>query len=395
MLRDAPDGLVGATPLLARPGDLSQLTVNATAGSRPRKAVAHKPFDICSAGLYDNELLEDLDFPDYESFCLELFGCQPGLSRVAGVPFSGTRKGDPVHFFPWKETELGMGLEYIQSLHERVKKKLTGTMYVVAPDSRCDPGLFVSLVKFQRLTVFILRVPYSVIEALHDREFRLIDQPAKLSDVNDALDAYGFDFVQPPEVEAKFWRSAGYVRGRVDSFMRGGLDPDDFDEQPEAGRNDLAMVMLDPKYNGNWFNLHHHYEGTGKQKVLVSHHCFGQDLAEAEWEFSLPASVFGDEFMVIYVDTHGNERAETISVADLPGRRPRSRAAAKPHKQKPIKASANRTKTIRGTKRTKTSTTRDPRRSSNGVVPKKTKPVRKGVGTTTRTKRRPASTKSA
>jgi len=160
---------------------------------RKRKAVRHKPFDVCSAGLYDNELLERLDFPDYESFCLELFGCQPARSQLAGLLFSGTRKGDPVHFFPWDETELGMGLEYIESLHERVKKKLTGTMYVVVPDSRCDPGLFVSLVKFERLTVFILRVPYSVIEALHDREFRLIDQPATLSDVNDALDAYGFE----------------------------------------------------------------------------------------------------------------------------------------------------------------------------------------------------------
>ena len=35
MLRDASDGLVGAPPLLARPSELSQLPVNATAGSRP------------------------------------------------------------------------------------------------------------------------------------------------------------------------------------------------------------------------------------------------------------------------------------------------------------------------------------------------------------------------
>ena len=184
------------------------------------------------------------------------------------------------------------------------------------------------MVKFERLTVFILRVPYSVIEALHDREFRLIDQPARLSDVNDALDAYGFDFVQPPAVETKFWRSRGNVYGRIDSFMRGGLDPDDFGGLPDAGRSDLAMVMLDPKYNGSWFNLHHHYDG----KVLVSHHWFGQDLAEADWTFSLPAKVFGGEFMVIYVDTHGNERAEAIEISGLPGRRPPASAPkAKPN----------------------------------------------------------------
>jgi hypothetical protein len=35
MLRVASDGLVGAPPLLTRPSDLNQLSVNAGVGSRP------------------------------------------------------------------------------------------------------------------------------------------------------------------------------------------------------------------------------------------------------------------------------------------------------------------------------------------------------------------------
>jgi site-specific DNA-methyltransferase (adenine-specific)/adenine-specific DNA-methyltransferase len=300
---------------------------------RDRKRVGHRPFEICAAGLYDNQLLENQDFTDYESFCLELFGCQPDHFDVAGVSMSGTRKGDPVHFFPWNETDLVLGLEYLESLHERVAKLLTGSLYVVVPDSRCDPGLFVSLVTFEQLTIFILRVPYSVIEALHDRAFSLIDQPASLSDVNDALDAYGFDFVQPPDVGARFWRSKGKITGRIDTFARGGLDPDDFTELPNYGRADLAMVMIDPRYNGSWFNLHHHYEG----KELTSHHWFAESLEEAGWSFSLPEKVFGAEFMVIYVDAHGNERAEVVTVDSLPQRQPAVRSGKRVNKRRSIK----------------------------------------------------------
>lgn len=288
---------------------------------RGRKRVPHRPFEVCAAGLYDNKLLENQDFSDYESFCLELFGCQAARFEVAGVPMSGTRKGDPVHFFPWNQTDLILGIDYLESLHDRIDKLLTGSLYVVVPDSRCDPGLFVSLVTFENLTIFILRVPYSVIEALHDRTFRPVDQPARLSDVNDALDAYGFDFVQPPEVEAKFWRSGGNVWGRIDTFERGGLDPDELEELPERGRQDLAMVMIDPKYNGNWFNLHHHYDG----EKLISHHWFGETLGESGWVFNLPEDIFGAEFMVVYLDAHGNERAEAISLDGLPRRRPAAR----------------------------------------------------------------------
>ena len=52
-------------------------------------------FDLCTAGLYDNDLLEKLSFPEFEVFCLDLFGCRPQKHTISGVPMAGTRRAHP------------------------------------------------------------------------------------------------------------------------------------------------------------------------------------------------------------------------------------------------------------------------------------------------------------
>ena len=78
-----------------------------------------------------------------------------------------------------------------------------------------------------------------------------------------------------PEVEVTL-REDGERRSTaaVDSFMRGGLDPDDFPELEDAGRLDLAMVLVDRDYDGDVFR--------------VSDHFFGDELEGIGWTFSLP-----------------------------------------------------------------------------------------------------------
>jgi hypothetical protein len=72
------------------------------------KPTAPKPFTLCAAGQYDNELLEKLPFERWEPLCLELFGCRAEPHGIGGVPMSGKRKNDPVHTFPFHETEAEM-----------------------------------------------------------------------------------------------------------------------------------------------------------------------------------------------------------------------------------------------------------------------------------------------
>ena len=269
-------------------------------------------FELCTAGLYDKDLVEGMDFDGFKAFCLELFNCRADEQKIGGIQMAGTRKGAPVHFFPFKETNAEMGREYIESLHGRLKGKVTGEVYVVAPVTACDPGLFEDVVAIEKMTFFILRVPYSVIEALHGRRFKLLDQPFSEQMLNDPMDTFGFDFMQLPEVKSSYSKTATHVRGFIAKFMRGGLDPDEHDELEDGGRLDLAMVLIDRDYDGEVFR--------------VSDYFFGDQLEDADWTFSLPLTDCGERLLFIYMDTHGNELRETIEKEKL--RAPRKARAA-------------------------------------------------------------------
>lgn len=271
-------------------------------------------FDVCAAGLYDNTLLEQLPPDEYTAFALELFGCRPETHAVGGIEMAGTRSGDPVHVFPYTETDADMGHEYFESLEERLRDLHSGPFYVIAPASRCDPGLFADVVDVGAITFFILRIPYSVIEALHQRHFETLRQPTEASAINDPIDAFGFNFVRPPEVVASHKNVRDSLTVEIKSFFRGGLDPDDRDSVENAGRGDLAMVMVDRNWDGAIFQ--------------ISDYWFGDALADTGWMLSLPLSECGTRVLVIYIDTHGNERRESLDVAALRKRPAKKKASA-------------------------------------------------------------------
>lgn len=281
-------------------GKLAIYTAQRRLLAREGKAVDNpqiQPFELCHAGLYDNALLEGLDFDEFTSFALHLFGCRPQPHMIAGVPMSGTRKGSPVHVFPFQGTEMVMGEEYIESLHERIGAKVSGPVYVIVPAANCD--LFRDLFEIGSCTYFVMQVPYSVIEALHDRAFQLIGQPVALAEVNDAIDSYGFDFIELPEAVVLYERDGGHLVGHISEFRRGGLDPDDFATRDDQGLGDLALVLIDPKYDGEAFR--------------VGHVAFGADLAKRDWTFRVPLN-HSEQAFVILMDTHGNELRQLIDV---------------------------------------------------------------------------------
>ncbi|MGN6187888.1 MAG: site-specific DNA-methyltransferase [Conexibacter sp.] len=278
-------------------------------------SAAERPgFELCTAGLYDNDLVESLSFEGFQSFCLELFNCRAEPHAIAGIEMAGTRKGAPVHFFPFQAApDTEMGREYIESLAGRLKGKVTGEVYVVAPVTACDPGLFEDVVVVGKMTFFILRVPYSVIEALHGRRFKLLDQPFSEQMLNDPMEAFGFDFMQLPEVDVTYGKTATELQGTVSSFMRGGLDPDELPELEHAGRLDLAMVLVDRDHDGEVFS--------------VSDYFFGDQLEDTGWSFTLPLSKCGERLLVVFMDTHGNEFRETVELATVKGPARTTRAA--------------------------------------------------------------------
>jgi DNA modification methylase len=290
---------------------------NGKAGSNGKtaKAPSPQPFDLCTAGMYDNRLLEGLDFESYKRFCLDLFECHQEAFKIGGITFAGRRKGEPVHLFPFNVApELQMGVEYLESLHKRLKGKVSGAVFVVVPITHCDPGLFADVFPLGNILFFVLRVPYSAIQALHGKPFKVLDQPFSEADLNDPIDTFGFDFVQLPEVAARYVVAEDRLHVVVSSFKRGGLDPDDFAALEEKGRLDLAMVMVDRNYDGDVFR--------------VSDHFFGDQLEDDGWMFSLPLKGAGKRFFVVFMDTHGNELREPVEIAKV-------KRGAKPRVKKP------------------------------------------------------------
>jgi DNA modification methylase len=287
--------------------------------ARSKKATAVvakvRPFHLCTAGMYDNSLLEALGFESYKRFCLDLFECRAEQFKIGGITFAGRRKGEPVHVFPFNVApDLLMGVEYLESLHKRLKGKVSGAVFVVVPITHCDPGLFADVFPIGTILFFILRVPYSAIEAIHGRPFTVLDQPFSEADLNDPVDTFGFDFMQLPEVHTRYVVSDDRIHIIMNSFKRGGLDPDDFDSLEEKGRLDLAMVMVDRNYDGEIFR--------------VSDYFFGDQLEDEGWMFSLPLQGGGPHFLVIFMDIHGNELREVIEIATV-------KVGAKPRVKKP------------------------------------------------------------
>jgi DNA modification methylase len=272
------------------------LSSGASSGSKGRssrrKTVAPKvhPFDLYTAGMYDNSLLEGLDYESYKRFCLDLFECRQEQSRIGGITFAGRRKGEPVHLFPFNlAPELQMGADYLESLHERLKGKVSGAVFVIVPITHCDPGLFADVFPLGKILFFVLRVPYSAIEAIHGRPFKMLDQPFSEADLNDPVDTFGFDFMQLPEIDARYVVNGDRLHVVINSFKSGGLDPDDFDMLEEKGRLDLAMVMVDRNYDGEVFR--------------VSDYFFGDQLEDDGWMFSLPLKGGGTYFFFVFMDT--------------------------------------------------------------------------------------------
>jgi DNA modification methylase len=250
------------------------------------------PFEVCHAGLYDNALLEQLPPEGFRAFTLDLFGCKPEDFSIAGVPMAGRRKGDPVHVFPFDKVEGDLDEGYIDTLHQRIGSQVDQSVYVIVPEARCDPGMFQDVVEHGATRYFLLRVPYSVIELLHERDFQLTSQPSALNQVNDALDAYGFDFIEPPEVDLTVDPSDANLSISIDAFRRGGLDPDDAPALDDAGRGDLAMVLVDDAY--------------GPPEFRLAEHHFGETLHDGGWTFKVDHKP-GATVMLVFIDIFGNE----------------------------------------------------------------------------------------
>ena len=253
-------------------------------------ALQPSPFKVYNAGLYDFSRLRALPWQDWRFFALELFGCRDEPHSVGGLAVDGKLKGSSVLVFNHLE-QPGQRIDEntIREIHAAVGKSVGRRFYVIAPRATFD--FQQDYVEMDDTRYYALRIPYSVIREIHARSFTELRQPRDAGHVNDTVDAVGFDFISPPEVDVELtstdpgeavltisgFKSRGRHQGRVTT----------------GGFETLSMVLLDCDYNGEMFSFDEvHYADA---------------LSAAEYSISLAKIREGATVLAVLLDIYGNE----------------------------------------------------------------------------------------
>lgn len=275
------------------------LTLRRGIGNKGRQ-LKPKPFTFYNAGLYDFSTLSALPWEDWKFFALRLFGCREEAHQIGGIHLQGKLRGASVLVFNHHENEgKRIDEETIRDIHAAVGNKIGRRFFVIAPRAVFD--FQQDYIDLDGVRYYALRIPYSFINELHRRDFTALLQPGDEADVNNVVEAWGFDFIRPPKVD---WTvGIGKPKGELieSAFLHvkrfstyAGLTG----EGSNSGLESLSMLMLDYDFNGEVFDL---------DSVF-----FGHQLEETGWRAWFPAEELGDSVMAVFIDSHGNEAREMI-----------------------------------------------------------------------------------
>jgi len=188
----------------------------------------------------------------------------------------------------------------MQELHRHIGSKARDEFYIIAPASRVT--FLEDYLDHGNTRYYILRIPYSIIDELHDRPFEQIRQPVDETEINNTVEAVGFDFIIPPTVKARY----SVEHGNGELFEAATITIKEFTSEamtkkPRHFENHetLSMVMVDYDYKGNG-------EGIFDLDAVF----YRDDIEKDGWKVRLDATQFGEKIMIIYMDIFGNELRE-------------------------------------------------------------------------------------
>jgi DNA modification methylase len=279
------------------------------------KPVKAKPFTVNNAGLYDFARLKELAWDGWRATALMLFQCQDSPHKVAGIELDGYRNGDDVLVFNYRQGG-GVVSDYgfIDDLHSQVGSRLGARFFIIAPAASVT--FLEDYIEKGRTRYYILRIPYSIVNELHNRDFSALLQPVDESKVNETVEAVGFDFIRQPKVECRY-----FIRPRAGELLRDAVVKIViFKSQAMAkgasqrgNLETLSMVLVDYDYP---------YDPTRKGKeppppFELDAVFYAGDIEAADWEVRLPLNALGNHVMLIYLDIYGNEYTEIKAAADF------------------------------------------------------------------------------
>ncbi|MHB8122188.1 MAG: site-specific DNA-methyltransferase [Desulfuromonadaceae bacterium] len=300
--------------------------------SEKNKPYKGKTFTLFNAGIYDNSAILDMDWEHYREFVIKLFDVRDEPHKINGFEVDGYIGVDSAWVWNYPEQKsLSMDEEFVASLHKTMNGKAGDRLYVIAPV--VSFSFMMDEIRHGGTTYTFLKVPISVltrlIENKQDGAFR---QPISEADVNEVIDAVGFDFISQPVVKWKCLRlepegGGLFAHGKKDYVIRLAdfrsdtlaSSPDDF-ERFET----LSMVLVDYDFDGSVFDL----DLVFWAEDLVSSELKRSDsqatgsftdraAACKQLDIRIPEDKATDKMMVIFVDKYGNEKKQVLNRKDF------------------------------------------------------------------------------
>jgi len=269
------------------------------------KPLKPKPFTLYHAGLYDFAMLKKLPWPEWRKFALLLFNCRDDKHRVSGLELDGYKGRSDVLVFDYQK-EGGVVLDYgfIDDLHSMIGSKIGSQFFIIAPAASVT--FLEDYIDKGTVRYYILRIPYSIINELHSKDFEAIKQPIDESQVNDTVDAVGFDFIRQPKVECAYSieklkdQLLEYAVIKIKTFKSEAMLKG---ASQLENRESLSMIMVDFDYDGEIFNLDKSY--------------YASEIEKNGWKVLLPVENIKKQIMIIYLDIYGNEYREIKTLQDF------------------------------------------------------------------------------
>ncbi|HYN82780.1 MAG TPA: site-specific DNA-methyltransferase [Gemmatimonadaceae bacterium] len=288
--------------------------------------VPAKGFALYRAGVYDMATIKALPWADYRPFVLKLFGVRAHQHARYGFEldgYIGTHSALVWNYPDHKRFTLDYG--YVDDMHRTLRGKPGECFYVIAPVVAM--AFVEDEVMRDETTYVFLKVPLSVLLRLIERKVpAALIQPAKEEDVNEVIDAVGFDFISQPQV---VWKAKKEARpGEL--FADYLLELSEFRAQtlatdPEDFRNfeTFSMAMVDLDYDGEVFQLSRVFWGEDVLKDAG-----GLEKAERLELRIAEAEFVGKQMMVILCDRYGNEKTLLVAKTEFEGKPARSNKKA-------------------------------------------------------------------
>jgi DNA modification methylase len=300
------------------------------------KPLLAKEFALYRAGIYDMAAVKQMPWADYRPFVLKLFGVREHPHARYGFALDGYIGTDSALIWNFPDhRKLTLDHGYVDDLHRTLRGKPGEKYFVIAPVVAMDFAED-EVVRDQTTYVF-LKVPLSVLMRLIEKhEPAALKQPTKEEDVNEVIDAVGFDFISQPQVEVKAKkRRDGLLKEmalEIRAFRAQTLatDPEDF-----KNFETFSMAMVDLDYDGDVFRLGRVFWAEDLiaeeiQRIKVERKAATKTKADKEKDSNvqiedcelllvrIPEEDFtGRKMMVILCDRYGNEKTLVFEKKDF------------------------------------------------------------------------------